>query len=336
MNTKLKFIDLFCGIGGFHIALKKLNCECVFACDIDKNSREVYRNNFNIEPVGDIKKINIKDIPDFDILCAGFPCQSFSNGGNKKCFDDERGMLFNEIIKIAEIKNPRFMILENVKHILKISNGEVLKYILDKIKSIGYTCKIFQLSPHNYGIPQQRERVFFCCIKNDIYNSKDIQLIEEKLNLKISDIIKNKSKKYLIEDDIKNVLDAWDELIKKFNIGEKISPTILINDYFKNYTEEEFLQLPGWKKDYMDKNKKLIEKYIDIITPWYNKYKEILTKREIYGKLEWQTGILKKDDSIYNYFIQIRQSGIRVKKINIFQHLLLWDKYLYMVKIKVI
>ena len=135
MNTKLKFIDLFCGIGGFHIALKKLNCECVFACDIDKNSREVYRNNFNIEPVGDIKKINIKDIPDFDILCAGFPCQSFSNGGNKKCFDDERGMLFNEIIKIAEIKNPRFMILENVKHILKISNGEVLKYILDKIKT---------------------------------------------------------------------------------------------------------------------------------------------------------------------------------------------------------
>jgi DNA (cytosine-5)-methyltransferase 1 len=317
-NNKIKFIDLFCGIGGFHIALNQLIGECVLACDIDKKCRETYKKNFNIEPISNIKDIDEKNIPDFDILCAGFPCQPFSNGGNKKSFNDERGLLFDEIIRIASYKKPKFMFLENVKHILKVSNGEVYNYIVEKIKLIDYTLQIFQLSPHIYGIPQRRERVFFVCIRNDLYNNQEINLISENLNLKIDDIIKENETKYNIEGDIKTVLDAWNELIKQFDINEKISPTILIHDYFRSYTEEEFNNLPNWKKDYITKNKPLIEKYKSIIEPWYEKYKTLLSKREIYGKLEWQVGKIKKDDDIYNYFIQIRQSGIRVKKTNYF------------------
>ena len=85
---KLKFIDLFCGIGGFHQALNKLGAVCVLACDIDKDCRVVYKDNYGIEPISNIKDINEKTMPDFDILTAGFPCQSFSNGGKKKCFND--------------------------------------------------------------------------------------------------------------------------------------------------------------------------------------------------------------------------------------------------------
>ena len=85
-ENKLKFIDLFCGIGGFHQALNKLGAQCVLACDIDKDCREVYKDNYGIVPVNDIKKINEKTMPDFDILCGGFPCQAFSNGGKKQCF----------------------------------------------------------------------------------------------------------------------------------------------------------------------------------------------------------------------------------------------------------
>ena len=311
----LKFIDLFCGIGGFHQALSQIGAKCVLACDIDKHCRRVYKKNYGLEPVSDVKKIDEKNMPDFDIICAGFPCQPFSNGGNKKSFDDERGLLFDEIMRIAKHKKPRFMFLENVKHILKVSKGEVLKYIKTKIDEHGYVLQLCRMSPHNYGIPQQRERIFFICVRKDIYNDAQVNVTAENLNLKVSDIAeKNPDPKYNIEPIVKNVLDAWDELIKQFKEGDKLSPTILIHDYFRNYTKEQFSNLAKWKQDYMTKNLPLITKYIKIIQPWYEKYKDILSVREIYGKLEWQTGPLKKNDSIYNYFIQLRQSGIRVKK----------------------
>ena len=315
----LKFIDLFCGVGGFHQALKSLGGECVLACDIDKKCREVYKLNYGIEPVSNVKEIDETKLPQFDVLCAGFPCQPFSNGGKKKSFDDDRGLLFDEIIRIATFNKPKFMFLENVKHILKVSNGEVFKYIQEKIKSIGYTLQIFHMSPHNYGIPQQRERIFFVCVRNDLYNDKAIELYSKNLNMKCSDIIEeNPDSKYQINEEIKQVLDAWDELIKQFKQGEVISPTILIHDAYRTYTEEEFKLLPIWKQDYMTKNKPLLSKYKSIVDEWYFKYKDILSKREIYGKLEWQTGPIQEDDSIYNHFIQFRQSGIRVKKNKFF------------------
>ena len=126
------------------------------------------------------------------------------------------------------------------------------------------------------------------------------------------------NEKYFIKDDILNVLNKWDEMVKTFEVGEKISPTILINDVYKEYTEAEFNNFPNWKKDYITKNKPLIEKYSSQFETWYNKYSELLKKREIYGKLEWQTGPIKENDSIFNHFIQIRQSGIRVKKSQYF------------------
>ena len=319
--SNLKFIDLFCGIGGFHQALKKLGAECVLACDIDKDCREVYKNNYGITPLSNVKDIDENMMKDFDILCAGFPCQSFSNGGKKKCFDDERGLLFDEIIRIAKVKKPKFMFLENVKHILKVSNGEVIDYIKNKIKKTGYTLQLFQISPHNYGIPQQRERVYFVCVRNDIYNGTKIKLPTFIGGCDFNKFLDSKEiidKKYFIKGDTLDILELWDEMIKKFEVGEKISPTIMINDAYRNYTEEEFNEFPDWKKDYIQKNKPLIEKYKMQFDEWYKKYSKILQKREIYGKLEWQTGVIKENDSIFNHFIQIRQSGIRVKKSHYF------------------
>ena len=217
----MKFIDLFSGIGGFHQVLRELNCECVLACDIDKNCREIYKLNYNIEPISDIATLDEKTIPDFDILTAGFPCQPFSNGGKKKTFNDKRGLLFDEIIRIANYKKPLFMFLENVKHILKVSNGKVFEYIKNNIENIGYNLQIFNLSPHNYGIPQQRERIFFICIRNDIYKSP-IELYYKNKNIKIDDILdNNNTDKYIIDKEVENVLNAWNEIIQLFNINEK-------------------------------------------------------------------------------------------------------------------
>jgi DNA (cytosine-5)-methyltransferase 1 len=317
INSGLKYIDLFCGIGGFHQALNRIGAECILACDIDKDCRVVYKDNYGIEPVDNVKDIDEKKLPNFDILCAGFPCQAFSNGGKKLCFKDDRGLLFDEIVRIAKVKKPKFMFLENVKHILKVSNGAVITYIKNKIAQIGYTLQLFQISPHNYGIPQQRERVYFVCIRNDIYNGTDINLPSFIGHCNFKKILDDKTsidEKYFIKGDTLNILEAWDEMINKFEVGEKISPTILINNAYVNYTPEEFNAFPVWKKDYITKNKPLIKKYASQFDSWYKKHSNLLKKREIYGKLEWQSGIIKENDSIFNHFIQIRQSGIRVKK----------------------
>ena len=316
-ENKLKFIDLFCGIGGFHQALNKLGAQCVLACDIDKDCREVYKDNYGIVPVNDIKKINEKTMPDFDILCGGFPCQAFSNGGKKQCFNDERGLLFDEIARIARAKKPKFMFLENVKHILKVSNGKVIEYIKQKIAEIGYHLQLFQISPHNFGIPQQRERVYFVCIRNDIYNGNPIVLPTYKGKIQFDKFLDKKEDihtKYFIKGDVLQVLESWDEMIRQFAVNEKISPTIMINDAYSGYTQEQFEHFPDWKKDYITKNKPLLQKYKSEFDEWYPKHSSVLQKREIYGKLEWQTGLIKENDSIFNHFIQIRQSGIRVKK----------------------
>lgn len=317
----MNYIDLFCGIGGFHQALKTFNLNCVLASDIDKNCKIIYKLNYNIDPLNNIKTIDPDNIPDFDIICAGFPCQTFSNAGKKKTFSDNRGLLFDEIIRIAKVKNPKFMFLENVKHILKVGDGEVIKYIKNKLEENNYILQLFNMSPHKYGIPQQRERIYFVCVRKDIYNNENIKLPISDKKIIINNFLDKKiniDKKYYINGDILKVLEAWDEMIKIFDIGEKISPTILIHEFYILDRKKNFDIYPKWKQDYIIANKKIIDKYKDKWDIWYNKHKHILQKREIYGKLEWQTGIIKENDSIFNYFIQIRQSGIRVKKSEYF------------------
>ena len=324
--NKKKFIDLFCGIGGFHQALKSLDLECVFACDIDKNCREVYKKNYGLEPDSDITKVDEKKLPDFDIICAGFPCQAFSNAGNKNNFNDKRGMLFEHILRIAVEKKPSFMFLENVKHIKKISDGEVFKHILKRIDESGYYVdenkSIFELSPHQFGIPQHRERVIFVCIRKDIYvKEKEIEIITPNIPLNMEGIIEtniNITNKYKISKEIENILNAWDEMVKVFETNQNMSPTILCNEFYNTYTSEEFALLPAWKQDYIKKNRDIYAKYKPQWDIWYTKHKDIINKKEIFGKLEWQTGKKKEDDSIWNYFIQLRQSGIRVKKNDYF------------------
>jgi len=318
---KMKFIDLFSGIGGFHQALVSLGAECNLACDVDKHCRIMYKENYGIDPHPDVRKINPEEIEDMDIICGGFPCQAFSNAGNKKTFTDERGLLFDEIIKIAKNKKPKFMFLENVKHILKVGNGEVIEYIKQKLDKNGYVLQLFNMSPHNYGIPQQRERVYFVCIRKDIYNGIPIVLPVSDKKVIFENYLDKKEDiddKYFIDGDILKCLEAWDEMIKVFDVGEKISPTIMINEHYNGHTQEDFDGYAKWRQEYITKNKPIIKKYKDKWDPWYEKHKEILQKREIYGKLEWQVGAIKPNDSIFNYFIQPRQSGIRVKKAQYF------------------
>ena len=123
----LKFIDLFCGLGAFRIALEGQGFKCVFSSDNNKKIQDVYELNFGERPHGDITAINPSDIPDFDILTAGFPCQPFSISGKQKGFNDTRGTLFFSICKIIEEKKPKVVILENVKHLINHDKKRTLK-----------------------------------------------------------------------------------------------------------------------------------------------------------------------------------------------------------------
>lgn len=162
---KFTFIDLFAGIGGFHQAAKELGGECVFASEIDKHACKTYEANHGIKPHGDITKIDAKDIPHHDILFAGFPCQSFSVAGKRLGFEDTRGTLFFEIVRILKEKQPKMFLLENVKGLKSHDNGKTLAIILDTLKSLDYNVHCNILNTKDYGIPQNRERIFFVGFK---------------------------------------------------------------------------------------------------------------------------------------------------------------------------
>lgn len=164
------FIDLFCGIGGFHIALSSFGAECVFASDIDEQAKKVYENNFKMKVSGDITKIDPKDIPKHDIICAGFPCQAFSISGKKDGFKDEkgRGELYKNVVAIAKHHKPKFILLENVKNLEVHDNGKTLKKILDSFRGIGYTMYYKVLNASEFGVPQARKRIYIVGIRNDL------------------------------------------------------------------------------------------------------------------------------------------------------------------------
>lgn len=167
--TNYTGIDLFCGIGGFRIAMETNNVKCVFSSDIDAFAQQTYQANFNEIPTGDITKVNAEEIPHFDILTAGFPCQPFSYAGEKKGFEDTtRGTLFFDICRILKYHKPIMLFLENVKGLVSHKEGSTLKTIEDNLKKLGYYPHWKVLSSLDFGLPQKRERWYCVAFREDI------------------------------------------------------------------------------------------------------------------------------------------------------------------------
>lgn len=164
----ITFIDLFAGIGGFRIALEKAGAECVFTSENDKWARQVYADNFSGEIGGDITQIKEEDIPAHDVLCAGFPCQSFSTVGKRKGFSDPRGTLFFDILRIIKHHRPKVLLLENVKGLLIHNDGDTFETIKNSLTEIGYKVYWQVLDATSFGLPQLRKRVFIVAVREDI------------------------------------------------------------------------------------------------------------------------------------------------------------------------
>ena len=236
----LKYIDLFCGIGGFRLGIEDAmpgNSECVFSSDFNKSVCESYSLNFNDFPFSDITQLNEKEIPDHDLLCAGFPCQPFSIGGLRKGFEDVRGTLFYDLVRIIKEKKPKVFILENVRGLTSHDGGKTFKTIIDCLasrvngknysatgKSLNYNVFYKILNSKNFGVPQNRERIFIIGFLNPkvefefpnnlpVTNSI-IDILEKKPLLKdISDLSKSHISKHLkSRKDYKQIKDL-DHLI---------------------------------------------------------------------------------------------------------------------------
>lgn len=316
------FIDLFAGIGAFHLALEKLGGKCVFASEIDKYAIETYKKNFNMNSDCNIFNIDEKDIPKHDVLCAGFPCQPFSNAGNKKGFTDTRGTLFFEIERILKYHKTKYIILENVKHLVKHDDGNTFKVIKEHLIDLGYilTEKPIIISPHHIGIPQNRERIFIVGIHKDYIDSEfiDIKIPNKDKYPKTSmydvlDCRMGNHEGYMINDYECRVLRAWDAFVKHFKKNNiKICSPALVEEFGASYDYKSF---PKWKQDYCKKNREFYIQNKDFIDTWKIVFKvDEFKKRD--KKLEWQAG--DTANSVYETLIQLRQSGVRCKKTDTF------------------
>jgi len=176
-NGMLTFIDLFAGIGGFRLAFQQQGFKCVFTSEIDPACQQTYFENHGDHPHGDITKVPIDDLPNFDVLVGGFPCQPFSISGKKMGFVDTRGTLFFDICRIIKAKEPKTVVLENVQHLVHHDQGRTLKVILESLKELGYKVDYQILNAKDFGVPQHRERIFIIGSKEGYFN---FQLLEKQ------------------------------------------------------------------------------------------------------------------------------------------------------------
>lgn len=270
-KKEFTFIDLFAGIGGIRLGFETLGGKCVFSSEIDKHACKTYEANFNEIPAGDITKIKSSDIPDFDILLAGFPCQAFSIIGKQEGFSDEtRGTLFFEIERILRDKKPKAFMLENVRNLKSHDNGNTYKVIKHHLEKLGYRVYESILNAFDFGVPQNRQRIIIVGFNKDV-NFSFPKPINSEYRKTLDDILEsNVDSKYYVRDEIKESrLERLKDknfpkpYISHENIGRSVTPHsysgalragasanyLLINDE-RRPTERELLRLQGFPDNF--------------------------------------------------------------------------------------
>ena len=325
-----KFIDLFAGIGGFHLALKEFGGECVYACEIDKACQEVYERNFGLVPANDITCLDFNELPpEVDVVCGGFPCQPFSLLGYKEGFNDkkQRGNLFFNICDILEhyikLNKPvKIVLLENVVGLIQHDKGRTWKVIRDTLRSLGYVLNDVPLvlSPDEIGIPQKRPRVFILAIWRGILPSdyklpaqEDLNALKRNLSVLKGYLEDNPRPEYQLPTKKLQILEMWDQL---FKLAGDIIP--------------HFLLMPKtWESTYVEpeNTKKYLHNIIQRNIKWYSEHKEVCDKwlelvnfkgkkfiiPDTYLKLRLSA---KNSKSIWNYQITCRANGWRLTPNN--------------------
>ena len=219
--TELRFVDLFSGLGGFHIALSRLGHRCVFASEIDPYLRGLYFLNFGIKPSSDIR-VSWEDVPPHDVLCAGFPCHSFSKAGSQLGFHcPNSGDLFKYILSVIDRHMPKFLLFENVPNILRHAKGQTWTKIKDNLEKRGYSVDFKELSPHQIGIPQIRYRVIIVASRGGLSDFNWPEQLPNDKKLHLSSVLdENLADADALPENYIRYLEVWQEFLDR--IGNKV------------------------------------------------------------------------------------------------------------------
>lgn len=289
MKNKIRVASLFSGIGGFEQGFKKskMDYELIFASEIDKYATMTFSYNFSINNMhGDIKAINENDIPDHDLLCGGFPCQSFSVAGKQKGFNDIRGTLFFDVVRIIKTKKPKYLFLENVKNLISHDNGNTIKTILKNISDCGYTFDITIINSNEAGVPQSRERTYIV----GILNYRVEKFVDDKRNTTITSI-----KKWANENKLKTM--------NFFNTIEMHNKKTYIKNILEENVDKKYYLNSDKVKKYingLDKNelsKKTDNKIIKEFTLPRDVHNDLDRQRRVYSVYGISPTLLARSDS---------------------------------------
>ncbi|MDZ7840896.1 MAG: DNA (cytosine-5-)-methyltransferase [Gammaproteobacteria bacterium] len=350
--AKLRFVDLFAGLGGFHLALKSLGHECVFACEIDDELASLYEKNFKLRPQGDVRELEISAIPDHDILCAGFPCQPFSKAGGQQGFEcPQWGDLIDYVVRILRTHQPRFFIIENVPNLVRHRQGKTWRTIEHRLRLAGYSVRDQLVSPHQFGVPQVRERAFIVGSRDNLDGfSWPSPKRQDKLSV-YSILDHEPSEAKPLPDYFVSYLDAWQDFLDRFPKDEELpsfpiwtmefgatypyedkSPAGIgfakldsykgsFGERLRGYSKREVLEalpayarttsktFPKWKIDFIRQNRELYKRHKKWIDKWLPTIRDFSSS---FQKFEWNCKGEPRD--IWQYVIQFRASGIRVKR----------------------
>lgn len=342
----IRFIDLFAGLGGFHVGVSQLGHQCVFASELDEGLREIYTKNFSLTPEGDIRRVNEKQIPDHELICAGFPCQPFSRAGKKKgakC--PSSGKLVDEIFRIAEAKKPKYIMLENVPDVISIEGGIFWEYLVSGLERMGYEVDHKVYTPREFGIPQKRKRVFIVASRTGLQHFKWPDPNQKEIKLR-SVSLKSNDKKNPISRDKEFALDCWQDFIS--TTSEFTSLPILASEFGATYPYEKNIatvkemsrykgafgaslegcktwasikeRLPKYSQSENGKASPRVAEAIRYSREIYSRHKVFLdswkkvveTFPTSWTKFEWQGN--RELPNIWEHIIQFRASGIRIIK----------------------
>lgn len=350
--NELRFIDLFAGLGGFHLALKSLGHKCVFACEIDEDLAALYEKNFGLRPFGDIRALDISAVPKHDILCAGFPCQPFSKaGGQQGLACPQWGDLIDYVIRILRTHKPRYFIIENVPNLVRHQKGKTWRTIQHRLRLAGYSVRDQLLSPHHFGVPQVRDRAFIIGSRVSLDGfSWPAPTSAPALSIRsILDEMPENAR--ALPEQFIRYLEAWQALLKSFPADEPLpSYPIWAMEFGATYPYMDNSpsrlnpkELARFKGTFGQPLRGLVGKELLAALPAYSRGDEpafpkwkidfIRQNRELYKRHrswidEWLPSIAEFAPSfqkfewncqgevrdIWHYVIQFRASGIRVKR----------------------
>lgn len=329
MLTDFKFIDLFCGIGGFHQAMASLGGKCVFASDIDKHCQNTYFKNYGIMPIGDITKMDESIIPEHDVLCGGFPCQAFSIAGKRLGFaDPTKGTLFFDIMRIVNYHHPKYLLLENVRNLASHDGGNTWRVIHQSIADAGYNVSpepvIF--SPHYIGVPQHRERVFIMAVRKDVgelpkfvFDRKNAEPCSIDTVLQDDSEIPHVERYRMKQTDI-DIVNRWNVFLQGLHRLGKPMPLFPVTDLFLKPSTScfDYNSLEPEKAMTARRNVELYNSAPEFITEWLQESYKNAKFKGARRMLEWHAGKKGVYPDIWQTVISFRQSGIRCRPANHF------------------